>query len=204
MNNLKKHREKTLRMVQMSILFALVLVFQIFLGSFVRIGPAEFAIVLIPITLGAMLLGPASGAFLGLALGVVVLIQGITGISPFTYILFTNHPIITALVCLVKSTVAGFVGGLLYKMLSKKSRIAATFACAAAVPIINTGLFILGGLFMSDTLSANFVADGSTVIYFLVIGCAGWNFIGEFLANMVAAPAMQTIYDVVKNKRTKV
>ena len=70
-------------------------------------------------------------------------------------------------------------------------------------PIINTGLFILGALFMSDTLSANFVAEGSTVIYFLVIGCAGWNFVGEFLANMVAAPAMQTIYDVVKNKRTK-
>ena len=88
-------------------------------------------------------------------------------------------------------------------MLFKKSRIAATFACAAAVPIINTGLFILGALFMSDTLSANFVAEGSTVIYFLVIGCAGWNFVGEFLANMVAAPAMQTIYDVVKNKRTK-
>ena len=121
-------------MVQMSILFALVLVFQIFLGAFVHIGPAEFALVLIPITLGAMILGPAEGAFLGLTFGVVVLAQGITGVSAFTHILFTNHPLITALVCLVKSTAAGFVGGLLYKTISKKNRMAATFACAAAVP----------------------------------------------------------------------
>ena len=67
---------------------------------------------------------------------------------------------------------------------------------AAAAPVINTGLFIIGALFLSDTLRANFVAEGTSVLYFLIIGCAGVNFIVEFLVNLLVAPAL---YRVVKN-----
>ena len=51
---------------------------------------------------------------------------------------------------------------------------------------------------MSDTLNANFVADGTTVMYFLVIGCAGINFIIEFIVNAVASPAIYTVERVVE------
>ena len=50
---------------------------------------------------------------------------------------------------------------------------------------------------MSDTLNANFVADGQSVLYFLVIGCAGLNFIFEFIINAVASPAIYTVVRVV-------
>ena len=53
---------------------------------------------------------------------------------------------------------------------------------------------------MADTLSANFVADGSTVIYFLVIGCAGINFIVEFFVNLLVSPALFRVSEVLQKQ----
>ncbi|MBQ8892793.1 MAG: ECF transporter S component [Clostridia bacterium] len=192
----KTTKQRTLRLVQLAILLALVIVLQQF-GSSVRVGPTSFSLVLIPIALGGMLLGPGSGAFLGLVFGVIVLLAGVFGQDAFTQILFQDHPFLTSLTCLGKGAAAGFVSGLLYQLIAKKNRYVASFAAAAAAPVVNTGLFILCALLMSDTLSANFVADGTTVIYFLVIGCAGINFLVEFLVNLLVSPALHMVVGVV-------
>ena len=193
-------KQRTLRLVQLASLLALVIVLQLF-GSSVRVGPTSFSLVLIPIALGGMLLGPGAGAFLGLAFGIIVLGAGIFGQDAFTQILFQDHPFLTALTCLGKGAAAGFVSGLLYRLIAPKNRYVASFAAAAAAPVVNTGLFILCALLMSDTLSANFVADGTTVIYFLVIGCAGINFIVEFLVNFLVSPALHMVVGVITKKR---
>lgn len=201
----KTTKQRTLRLVQMAILLALVIVLQQF-GSSIKVGPTSFSLVLIPIALAGMLLGPGAGAFLGLIFGIIVFMAGVTGQDAFTQILFQDHPFLTALTCLGKGAAAGFGAGLIYKLVAKNNKtvnkIVAGFLAAAAAPILNTGLFILGGLLMSDTLSANFVADGMTVVYFLVIGCAGINFIVEFLVNLIAAPALNMVVMVV-NKMSK-
>ena len=51
-------------MVEMAMLIALVVVLQM-LGSFIKIGPLPMSFVLVPIVIGACLLGTASGAVLG-------------------------------------------------------------------------------------------------------------------------------------------
>ncbi|MBQ3083895.1 MAG: ECF transporter S component [Clostridia bacterium] len=193
--------KKTLKMVQLAFLLALVIVLQLF-GSSVKIGPTSFSLVLIPIAVGGILLGKGAGAFLGFVFGLITLIAGITGTDVFTQILFQDHPFLTSLVCLGKGTAAGFGAGLIYELLKNKQKFVAVFSAAAIAPILNTGLFILGALLMSDTLSANFVADGSTVIYFLVIGCAGINFIVEFLVNLVVSPGLYQAVNAI-SKRIK-
>jgi hypothetical protein len=56
---------------------------------------------------------------------------------------------------------------------------------------------------MADTLNANFVPDGQTVLYFVVIGCAGWNFVFELLVNILFAPALKRVLDIIsKNRKT--
>lgn len=192
-------KQRTLKMVQLAILLALVIVLQLF-GSSIKVGATSFSLVLIPIALGGMLLGAKAGAFLGFVFGLITLIAGITGTDAFTQILFQDHPFLTSLTCLGKATAAGLVSGLLYRVVAKKNRYLAAFTAAAAAPIVNTGLFILCALLMSDTLSANFVADGTTVIYFLVIGCAGINFIVEFCVNLLVSPALHMVTDVVSKQ----
>lgn len=194
-------KKQTLKMVQLAFLLALVIVLQLF-GSSVKIGPTSFSLVLIPIAVGGILLGKGAGAFLGFVFGLITLIAGITGTDAFTQILFQDHPFLTFLVCLGKGTAAGFGAGLIYELLKNKQKFVAVFSAAAIAPILNTGLFILGALLMSDTLSANFVADGSTVIYFLVIGCAGINFIVEFLVNLVVSPGLYQAVNAI-SKRIK-
>lgn len=181
----------------LAVLLALVIVLQLW-GSAIRIGATSLSLVLIPIVLGAVLLGPLAGAFLGFAFGLIVVIVGVSGADAFTFILFSDHPVLTVALCLLKGTAAGFVSGIVYKAIRKKNEYAAVIVASLAAPVVNTGLFILGALFMSDTLSANFVADGTSVIYFLVIGCAGLNFVIEFFVNAVASPAIYTVERVVE------
>ena len=190
------------RITGLAVLLALVIVLQL-LGGYIRIGATPLSLVLVPIVLAGILYGPIAGGIVGFAFGLVVLLQGIFGVDGFTFILFTDHPIWTTLLCLVKGTAAGVSAGFVYMLASKKNAYVGTFAAAVTAPIVNTGLFILGALcFLQDTLKANFI-DRTTVIYFLVIVCAGINFLVELAINLVAAPSLYRVIGVVKGRKRK-
>lgn len=187
------------RIAGLSVLLALVIVLQVF-GSYFKIGATSFCFVLIPIVLAGLLYGPVEAGILGGIFGVIVILQGATGQDGFTLVLLQDHPVWTVLLCLVKGAAAGVVAGFLFKLLKKKNIYVAVFVAAASAPIVNTGLFILGSLcFLQDTLKANFVSGGS-VVYFLIIICAGVNFLVELALNLVLAPSLHTVYKVVEKR----
>ena len=190
------------RVTGLAELLALVIVLQLW-GNNIKIGATGLSFVLVPIVLGGVLFVPSAGAFLGLVFGFITLMYGVTGADPFTAVLFAEHPFLTSAVCLVKGTAAGFSAGLLFRLIAKKNGYVGVFVASAAAPVVNTGLFILGALLMSDTLSANFVADGSTVLYFLIIGCAGINFLVELAINLMLSPAMYSVIRVVSGRKTQ-
>ena len=123
-------------------LTALIVVLQAALGT-------------IPIVLGALLLGPLAGLFLGFVCGLIVLIQVITGMNPFYELIWAESPVVTTLTCLFKTMVAGWIAGWLYRLIAKKSKLGGVFAAAGIVPIVNTVLFILGMLCMSNRRRGN-------------------------------------------------
>jgi uncharacterized membrane protein len=182
-----------------AVLFALVVLLQLF-GGYIRIGTTSLNFVLVPIVLGGILLGPIAGLLLGLTSGVIVLLCGVFGMDGFTLILVTDHPFITALTCIGKGVASGFVPALIYKLLKKKNEKVGLFIASALAPIINTGLFIIGALFMSDTLAGNFLSDGQTVLYFLIIVCAGVNFLVEFAINLVLSPSLYRVIKAIDKK----
>lgn len=188
-------------MVQLAVLLAIVIFLQCFMGSIV-VGTTSFSVVLVPIVIGAILMGPGAGAFLGFAFGLVVLIMGISGRDQFTNLLFQAQPLFTVLICLGKGSAAGWAAGIIYKLLSRASSFWASVAATAVAPIVNTGLFILGGLtLVRGTLEANLGAFGAdSVVAFLVVVCAGVNFLVEFGVNMLLSPAIYRIIHVVRGK----
>ncbi len=184
----------------LAILLALVIVLQLF-GGYIKIGATPLSFVLVPIVMGGIVCGSLAGAFLGVCFGIIVLIQGAVGVDPFTMILLEEHPFYTILLCLVKGGAAGALAGLSYAWIAKKSQLGGVFTAAVVAPVVNTGLFILGSLaFLQDTLKANFI-DGTTVIYFLIIGCAGINFLVELALNLICSPALHTVIRVVKKRK---
>lgn len=194
----------------MALLIALVVVLQL-LGSFIKIGPLPMSFVLVPIVVGACLLGPKEGAVLGCVFGAITMIMGIVGIDAFSYLLFDTNPIWFIIICLIKAIAAGLCSGLVYKGLGKlfgeKFVYLKTVLAAVTAPIVNTGIFVIGMLlFFFDTmqgLPAMFPdAFGSfeNAFTLVFIGLAGFNFIGEFLVNLILSPAIVRIVDVVKKK----
>ena len=181
----------------LAILTALVIVLQVF-GSYFAIGAVRLSFVLIPIVVGAIALGPLSGAFLGFIFGAVTYIMGIVGADPFTNTLFAAHPFLTAATCFVKAIAAGGLSGLAYKCLKSKNELVAVFVASAVAPIVNTGIFILGALTMYDTVSAMSATSNASVVYFLFILCAGVNFIIEFALNMFLASSVWRIIKAVR------
>lgn len=184
----------------LGVLLALVIVLQAVGGS-INIGAVALNFTLIPIVLGAIMLGPWAGAFLGLACGVVVLIQVIIAPSGFYFIIWSNSPIVTTMICLVKTTAAGLAAGFLFQWLEKWNRYVAIFAAAAIVPIVNTGLFILGCLCMWNTIGL--MANGTNVFIFIIVSLVTFNFFAEFAVNLLVAPALHTVYKAVEKQFKK-
>ncbi len=190
----------TRKLTVFAILTALVVVLQIW-GGFIKIGGTSLTFVLVPIVIGGYFLGVWGGAALGLIFGLVTIVQGII-VDPFTTFLFGEAPVMTVAICIVKGTAAGLVPALVFKALGKKNMLLASFVAAACAPIMNTGLFIAGCFIISDVIAKIAAESGVSVTYFLIIVCAGINFLIEFAINIILAPAVNRVITVVsKNRR---
>ena len=200
---MQRTHEKTLRMVQLAILVALVIVLQL-VGSNIHVGPVSFSLVLIPIAVGGVLLGPAAGAILGAVFGLITVIGGVSGADVFTNFLFSKQPVLTVVLCLAKATLAGLCAGLVFRALEKHNRWVAVVLASAVAPVVNTGIFVLGTITLFRSTLEEYILNvgaGVSVVYFVVILCAGINFLAEFGVNLIASPAVSRIWTAVTKKK---
>ena len=191
----KIDRSKTVRLATAGILTAIVIVFQ-FIGASIKFGTFSVSLVLIPIVIGAALGGKRVSAWLGLAFSVVVLLSG--DASAFIAI----DPMGTVITVILKGTLAGFVGGIIFEALKKINTYFAVVASAILVPVTNTGIFLLGcRLFFFETIREWGIGLGfeNTATY-MIVGLVGVNFIFELAINIVLSP---TVVGVVKNLSKK-
>lgn len=188
-----------------AILVALTLVLQAALGT-VPIGVVELNFSLIPIVLGGIMFGPVVGAALGAVNGLVVLVQVITTGGGFYGVIWQYAPVVTALTCVVKTTVAGFVGGVVFKLLKGKNSKLALFAASACVPVVNTLLFVLGCLCMSNAIgvfSQSIGYEGANLLGFILAVLVTFNFFAELALNMALSPALYTVVSIVDGRVLK-
>ena len=203
---LKSQKQKTLELVQLSMLAALVVVLQILSALIPPIGGmVSITLTLIPVVIGAILFGKKGGAILGFTFGVIVMINCITALDPGGNILWNTNPFLTAFLCLLKGTLAGFVPAVVYSALTRSKTVSTTkkiFSTALAAmlaPIVNTLTFVIGMLlYFKDTLTI--WADGKPIMLYILLGLAGLNFLIEFIINIILTPAIIRIVDVVKKK----
>lgn len=165
-------------MPYIAILAAIEVVLQ-FIGNNIAFGPVSINLSLVPITLGAILFGPWAGLFLGLLNSLFVLL------APSTMLFYEVSVIGTILVCFIKSSMAGFLGAIIYYLINKKNNFVATIVTSVMGPTINTGIFVLGCLtFFKPFLEANYGSYGN-IYTFLFIGMIGWNYIFELGTSIV-------------------
>ena len=136
-----KRNQSILKLTQISLLTALIIVLQIvgaMLNRAIPFLPFNLSFVLIPIVVGSLLLGPKSGALLGGIFGFIVVIQCATAIDPSGFILWGINPFFTILICMVKGIAAGVAPGLVAKLFKKQNYFSTTVAalCAYGVTLL--------------------------------------------------------------------
>ena len=192
MNENAKTMSRVQRMTLLALLTAIVVVLQL-LGSFIRFGQFSISLVLVPIVLGAAMLGVGAGAWLGLVFGVTVLMSG--DAAAF----FAISAVGTVVTVLAKGILAGFTAGGVYKLLEKKSVLAATIAAAVVCPVVNTGIFFLGCLlFFLDAIAEMAAGAGQSAFAFIIFVYIGGNVLFELLFNVVLAPVILRLVAIGK------
>ncbi|MBO5716216.1 MAG: ECF transporter S component [Clostridia bacterium] len=188
-------RMSTETLVLAALMTALVVILQ-FMGSFVRLGPFQCSLVLMPIVVGAAMCGPKVSAWLGFVFGMVVLLNG--DAAAF----LTVNAIGTVITVLTKGTLCGLCAGLVYNLLKEKNKYLAVFAAAIVCPVVNTGVFLIGCfIFFFKTIEEWGLAFGfENTIEYMFLGLVGGNFLFEMITNIVLCPAIVRVLNLRKTK----
>ena len=179
-----------------AMLTAIVAVLQL-LGNYVQPIPGvSLSFVLVPIVLGAALLGPWAGAWLGFVFSFMVLVTG--GATYFLPI----SPVGTVLTVIVKGCCAGLLAGLVYKALEKKNQYLAIICAAVTAPVVNTGIFLIGcRLFFWPTIVEWGKGAGfENPVAYAFLGLAGVNFLVELGINVLLAPVILRLIKLAKKQ----
>lgn len=187
---------KTQKMVGLAIFTAVIIVLQL-VATFVKVGPISITLTLVPIVVGAAVYGKGAGAYLGGVFSVVVLICCITGADAGGAMIWNANPFLCIVVCMVKGVAAGFVAGLVYRLIAPKSVIGGTVVAAVLSPIVNTGIFCLGLILFFRPILISW-AGGTDVLYYIIFGLLGVNFLVELGVNIVLSPIVVRILKAVK------
>lgn len=183
-------RSKVQRLTLLALMTALVIVLQLLVV--IKLGAFNISVVMMPIVVGAALLGPSAGAWLGFVFGVTVLLSGDAA-------LFMSYSVIgTVITVIVKGTVAGACAGWIYRLFESKNKWIAAITASAIAPVVNTGIFFIGSaVFFFNDLTAFASTVGYDSFVSVMFGyIIGFNFIAEFAFNLIVTPVIYRVIDL--------
>ena len=193
-------KSKTLKLAQLALLVAIVLVMAYTPLGYLRTLGLEISFLMIPVTIGAIVLGPLEGAILGLVFGLTSFATCF-GSSTFGAALLAVNPVYTFIGCVVTRVLAGFVTGLIFKAI-KKLKFSYEIASLLG-PVFNT-LFFMGALvlfFYNTEFIQNIAASlGAANPFTFVIAFVGLQGLVEAVACCVIAAIVSKNVDKFVNK----
>ena len=178
---MQKQQSNTRRMAQLALFIAIIFVMRITGLTRIPIGPLYMTLSMIPIAIGAMLIGPAGGAVLGLVYGCTSLYDAITGASVMTGAFFQVSPVHTVLLCVGTRVLVGFLTGWLFRAVHKidRTKTVSYFIGGLLAPVLNTVLFMgyIVLFFYRTEFVQNMVvklgASGPLMLVVLMVGVQG-------------------------------
>ena len=200
----KKEKQIPLKSVIGLAVFALIIVVMAFTpAGFLKTGNLEASFLVVPVAIGAILLGPTYGAVLGLVMGVVSFAQCF-GASDMGSALFGVSAVNTFLLCVIPRVICAWMAGVFYDLLSKidKTGFVPQIAAAVVCPIFNFILFMLGlSLLFGQTpylLNMQTQMNASGIGFYFALG--GMNLLYELLASLVLTTGISTLILKFKNR----
>ena len=144
MNNETKRGKYTVHdLVRISVLVAIMLLLEVTGLGMIKMPGLEITLLMVPVIVGAIVMGPASGAILGGVFGCISFWECF-GRSQFGAVLLGINPIYTFLVCVPTRILAGWLCGVAFKGLNKldKTNLWSFGAAGLIGALCNTVLFM--------------------------------------------------------------
>ena len=198
MTKLKKARSLTnvKNLTLLALMTALVAVFQC-IGLIIPIGFNVGAFALVPIVIGAAMLGPVAGLWLGFIFGLVVIVTGQA--SAF----YAFGVVQTVIVVLLKGALAGWVSGLTFKLIEKKNSLAAIITSSILCPVVNTAVFTLASFtIFFPGIKGWATGAGADVISYVFLTLIGANFFVELGICLIFSTVAHRIILIGKKMRS--
>lgn len=184
----------TKQLVEMALLTAIIILLAFTPIGYIRTLGLEITLIVVPVTVGAVTLGPAAGAVLGLVFGITSFIQCF-GMSPFGAALLGIHPLFTCVVCIVPRFLMGWLTGCIYQGLKKAKSLkkAAVVIANLIGPILNT-VFFMGTLvllfYRTEYIQGIAETLGASNALAFVLAFVGLNGVIEALACFIVGSAI--------------
>lgn len=191
-------------MVQIAMLTAIVLILAFTPLGYIRTGGLEITLIVIPVAVGAVILGPVGGMILGAVFGITSFIQCF-GMSPFGAMLLSISPVNTFITCVVTRTLMGFLTGLIYKGMKKvsKNKSLNTVVANLCCPFMNTLFFmtcIVVFFYNTEYIQGIVSALGAANPLLFVLAFVGVNGLVEALLCFVVGSAItRALLTALKN-----
>ena len=189
-----KRNRKTIYMVQLALLIAIILIMAFTPIGYIKTLGLEITLIVVPVAVGAVVLGPLGGAILGAVFGLTSFIQCF-GLSVFGMALLDINPVFTFIVCFVPRVAMGWLTGVIYKGLCKAPsmnhfKVVIANLCA---PLLNTVFFMTTLIllfYQSDYIQGFVTSSGASNVFAFVIAFVGFNGLVEAGLNFVVGSAI--------------
>jgi uncharacterized membrane protein len=158
------------KMVRLAVLVGIVLLLAYTPLGYLRTPFVEITFLMIPVAVGAIIIGPKAGAFLGGVFGLTSFIQCF-GASQLGVALLAINPVFTFIMCMVPRILAGWIPGLIFRAFNRKNlalagALVASFAASALNTILFVGALIL---FFYNTEPIRALGDSVIAVVTLLI-----------------------------------
>lgn len=191
---MSKSKFATKYLVEMALLVAIILIMAFTPIGYIRTAGLEITLIVVPVAVGAVTLGPKAGAVLGGVFGITSFIQCF-GMSPFGTVLLGINPLLTFLVCVPTRVLVGWLTGIIYQGL-RKTKIPSGIAVTVAnlcCPLLNTALF-MGTMVLcfydTDYIQSFVSAMGVSNAFLFIIAFVGMNGLIEAILCFAIAAAI--------------
>ncbi len=166
---------------QLALFIAIILVMKILHLTSIPVGPLNMTLTMVPIAIGAMLLGPQAGAIFGFVYGCTSLYDAVSGQSAMTAFFFQLSPFLTLLLCVGTRTLVGWLTGLIFRLVRKvdRTKTVCYFIGGLAAPVLNTLFFmsfIMVFFYQTEfvqTLVTKLGATGPVMLTVMMVGVQG-------------------------------
>ncbi|MHB1454359.1 MAG: ECF transporter S component [Saccharofermentanales bacterium] len=194
-------RAKTLRLTQLAMLSAIIIVMAFTPLGYLKIGPLSITFLTIPVVLGAIFLGPIDGAILGAVFGATSFAQCF-GLDFFGTTLLSINPVFTFILCFLPRMLIGIVSGYLQKGLEKvRANQAVSYALSALAGALTNTVFFVGFLLLFFGKTEYIQSFGSNLIAIIGVLVTTNSLVEAIACTVIVTILAKTLVIVFKRAR---